>query len=68
MTGLRYATPSDRRETAFSRAGEKAKGVGVEVQLQGQHGLEDEIGGHVAQAIASFRYFAAVVHSGISDR
>jgi hypothetical protein len=28
--------------------------MGIEVQLQGDHGLENEIGGHVAKRVADF--------------
>ena len=44
---------ADDKEEGSCLRRRKAKGVGVEVQLQGEHGLEDKISGHVAQRIAN---------------
>ncbi len=53
MTGLKAAAmrPTTRKSVPACAGGE-AEGVGVIAQLQGQHRLEDEVGGHVAQAVA----------------
>ncbi len=44
---------ADDEEKRSRLGGRQAKGVGIEVQLQGEHGLEDKISGHVAQRIAN---------------
>ena len=49
----RDAQPHDEEEGSRLGRGQ-AKGVGVEVQLQGQHGLKDKIRGHVAESVAGF--------------
>ena len=52
MTGLRQATPRPTTRKRFPPVRRKTEGVGVEIQLQGQQGLEDKVGGHVAQGVA----------------
>ena len=44
-------------EEKSSRLGSgQAEGIDVVAELQGQHGLEDEVGGHVAQAVAELLF------------
>ena len=47
----RDAQPHDQEEGPCLRRGQ-TEGMGIEVQLQGQHGLKDKVGGHVAERIA----------------
>ena len=49
----RHAQADDEKKRSGLR-GRQAKSVGVEIQLQRQQGLEDEVGGHVAQAVSEF--------------
>ena len=44
---------ADDKEKCSCLRRRETKGVGVEVQLQGEHGLKDKISGHVAQRIAN---------------
>ena len=43
---------SDDEKERAGLCGGEAEGVGVVAQLQGEHRLEDEVGSHVAQAVA----------------
>jgi hypothetical protein len=43
---------ADDEEERASLCGGEAEGIDVVAELQGQHGLEDEVGGHVAEAVA----------------
>ena len=47
----RDAQPHDEEEGPCLGCGQ-AEGMGIEVQLQGQHGLENEVCSHVAKAVA----------------